>query len=535
MSSEIGTAHLFNPSSPILTSINAVSILQMVKLGFKLSLSFNTVACRVAASGIDIHSIAKGLSLYGAALKHVGQSLQAKDSPHSPLALCVAKEISDRGYTIFNSLEKMLGRAERNDGDLIQERFKRCFRKHHVIYLLAHLEALKLSLMVMFQVLQLGKLIRRTPDTKQSGAFLEEHDEAQNMVIVLYWSMSRLDRLRCSAIYEAEEYSQNARNPRLSNSQLSGTSSPLSSTTPTILPALSFKDLDRYLSPISHDATGTIYVSPQAVDYLMAQWTQVGGSRGLSADEASPQRRVTFASDMETNNFRNGSEGCDRPKDHHEGATSNRRRPFEEAMKPATGSRKGNSSLQARVETDTEEPSDGDTQARCRKVRFSPSSNTSATDERSHRRGDGGHFDYTDRDTPKTSPSQRRVPTPEFNIYNQQNADGHPRPSRSSPPTLPQAIPERQPQKYWHTSNLSPPRDHPYSSASGFYHPQYPSSIYLSSSPSHYTQRPSYPPPINTSNQLPQSPFHYTDHPHHHYQHHAYHSPSHRSSHEYAG
>ncbi|OAT09031.1 hypothetical protein BDBG_04607 [Blastomyces gilchristii SLH14081] len=527
-------------------SSEIVSILQVVRLGFKLSISFNTVACKVAAFGIDVHSIAKGLSLYVAALKQVGQNLQAKDSPHSPLALRIAKEISERGNTIFNFFAKMLDKAQRNDGDLIQERFARCFRKRHVTYLLALLDALKLSLIVMFQVLQLGKLISsKAPSSIPNYIVQGERDEVQNMLIVLHWSISRLDRLRYSAICEAEEYSRNARYQGLSDSQLNGSGPPPPSTIPTILPALSFKDLNSSLSPISQDVTGTVHVSSQAIDHLIAQWAQVGGFRGLSGEEARPQRHVTFASDVESNSFRDGLEGCERQKDHPEGATSNRRRHSQEARKPATEFRKDNSSLQAQVETDSEESSNNDTPAtrkdnsslqaqvetdseessdndipvRRRKVRFSPSGNTSATEEGGHHRGDGGHVNYTNKGKPKTSPSQRRIPTPEFNMHNQQTADRHPRPPRRSPRTLPRAIPEREPQKYGHISNLSPCNSSD-SLVSGLYHPQYPSSTYLSSSPLHPTQRPSYPPQINTSNQLPQSPSYYAEHAHHHYQHH---------------
>ncbi|OJD26363.1 hypothetical protein ACJ73_02264 [Blastomyces percursus] len=493
MSSKIGTLHLFDPSPPKLIGTNVDSIIRMAMLAFKISESFNTVACKVAASGIDVHSIAKGLSLYVVALKHVGHNLQAEDSPHSPSALRIAKEISERGNTIFNSFAKMLDKAQRHGGDLIQERFTRCFWKHHVTYLLALLEALKLSLIVMFQVLQLGKLIRsRTPDSIRNDIVQGERDEVQNMLIVLHWSISRLDRLRYSAICEAEEYSQNG----TYNSQLNGSGSPLPSTMPTILPALSFKDLDSSLSPISQDVTGTIHVSSQAIDHLIAQWVQVGGYRALSGEKARPQRHVTFASDVETNSFRDGLEGRDRQKDHPEGATSNWRSPSQEARKLAFESRKGNYNLQARVETDSEESSDNGTQVRLRTVRFSPSGNISAAEDGRYHRGDGGHVNYTDKGKPT---SQRRIPTPEFKMHNQQNANGHPRPSRRSPQALPRPIPEREPQKYGHSPNISP-CNHPYSLASGLYNPHYPSSAYLFSSPSHPTQRPSYPPQINTNN-----------------------------------
>lgn len=161
MSSEIGTALFSGPNSSKLIGVNTAPILQVTGLGLKLSLSLNTVACEVAADGIDVYSIAKGVSLYVTALKHVGQSLQAADSSHSSSALRTAQEISKQSQSIFSDFEKMLEQSKRKDGGSVQERFKRCFRKQHVMYLLAHLEALKLSLMVMFQILQLGRLLKR--------------------------------------------------------------------------------------------------------------------------------------------------------------------------------------------------------------------------------------------------------------------------------------------------------------------------------------------------------------------------------------
>ncbi|KKZ60092.1 hypothetical protein EMCG_00783 [[Emmonsia] crescens] len=540
--SEIGTAFFSDLNSPKLTGINVATIhpvLHVARVGFRLSLLLNTVSCDVAAAGIDVHSIAKGLSLYVAALKQVGQSLQTMDSPHSPESSRTAQEISEQSRIIFDDFKIMLDKARRNDGGSIQERFKRCFRKQHVTYLLAHLEALKLSLMVMLHILQLGKLAstrRNILNSQGNDIIQQERDEAQNMIIVRYWAIYRLDRLHDLAVREAMGYTQNESDHRLSNPQLNGTCTQLPSNIPTRFPVISLGNLDSSLAAITQSPKDMIGESLKVIDPLISRWTRVEGYWELPAEQASPQRHVSFESDIENDEYRNGSEGRDSQGYYLEGTTSNWRQPHsQEARKRAAQLRKDYSSLQTRVDSDTDESSNDEGQHRRRNVSFAPHDNTSASEEGTHHREDNGHINNTDKGKPKTSPSKLRIPTPEINVQNHQNSDGRPHSSSSSPRTLPRAIPERQPQRYSHNPSLSP-LSHPRSFTSAPGQQQYSANTYVSSSPSshHAPQPSSYPPPINTNNHSPRKPSPYTAHPHHHQRHRHHDSPSRRSNNSYS-
>lgn len=141
------------------------SIIGVAGAGFRLSLVLNAIGCEVASAGIEIHSIAKQVSLFALMLKQIGQTFQAVDSIHSEEALQVAKEIRDSCQTVFGEIQEMLDKVQRQDrhGGImqpsLQQRFKWCFKKGRVTYLLAQLESLKLSLVVMLQILNLGKLM----------------------------------------------------------------------------------------------------------------------------------------------------------------------------------------------------------------------------------------------------------------------------------------------------------------------------------------------------------------------------------------
>lgn len=132
--------------------------------GLRLALLLNAVACQVATLGVDIHSISKGISLFSTSLKQLGQSLQAEHSVHTQECLNTAHQISDQARTVFEEIEDMLEKVQKaeNEPDKkdvpVQQRFKECFKKQRVTYLLAQMEVLKLSLMVMVQILQLGRL-----------------------------------------------------------------------------------------------------------------------------------------------------------------------------------------------------------------------------------------------------------------------------------------------------------------------------------------------------------------------------------------
>ena len=153
------------------------SIICVAGAGLRLSFLLNTVGCEIASAGIEIHSISKGVSLFSLLLKQVGQALQDSDSVHSSEALETAQEISRECQMVFDEIQEMLDRllTRRTDGSLkpsVQQRFRWCFKKGRVQYLLAQLESLKLNLLLMLQILQLGKKMALMPKTYVLRSFL---------------------------------------------------------------------------------------------------------------------------------------------------------------------------------------------------------------------------------------------------------------------------------------------------------------------------------------------------------------------------
>jgi hypothetical protein len=144
------------------------SITRVAGAGFRLSLILNAVGCEVASAGIEIHSIAKSVSLFALTLKQVGATLQEPDSIHSAEAINTAKEMKNQSELVFDEISEMLDKVQKKDEygnstePSLQQKFKWCFRKHRVQYLLAQLESLKLSLTVLMQILHLGKLMAPT-------------------------------------------------------------------------------------------------------------------------------------------------------------------------------------------------------------------------------------------------------------------------------------------------------------------------------------------------------------------------------------
>jgi N-terminal domain on NACHT_NTPase and P-loop NTPases len=144
------------------------SVIGVAGAGFRLSLILNAVGCEIASAGMEIHSISKGVTLFSLMLKQVGQALQASDSVHSTEALETAQEIANECQMVFDEIKEMLDKVttKRGDGSLspsIQQKFRWCFKKGRVQYLLAQLESLKMSLLVMLQILQLGKMMATIP------------------------------------------------------------------------------------------------------------------------------------------------------------------------------------------------------------------------------------------------------------------------------------------------------------------------------------------------------------------------------------
>lgn len=148
-----------------LTQRPSGSVASVASAGLRLALLLNAVACQVANLGVDIHSISKGITLFSTSLKQVRQSLQSEHSVHTQECLDTANQISDQALAVFEEVEDMLDKVQKPGSQTtdvaqsIQQRFKVCFKKQRVTYLLAQLESLKLSLMLILQVLQLGRLM----------------------------------------------------------------------------------------------------------------------------------------------------------------------------------------------------------------------------------------------------------------------------------------------------------------------------------------------------------------------------------------
>jgi hypothetical protein len=301
------------------------SVICVAGAGLRLSLILNAVGCEIASAGLQIHSISKGVTLFSLMLKQVGQTLQASDSVHSSEALETAQEIAHDCQLVFDEIQDMLDKVttKKGDGSLspsIQQRFKWCFKRSRVQYLLGQLESLKMSLLVMLQILQLGKLMaasprryaflasdkfsiclllrwsealplnspwltRSTSDHKEevglkNDMIAQERAETQNLVIVRYWQINRLDQLFAAAEHEETEDCQKGieqkSNGAADKPKLTIEAPPGYSTSSALirLPIVSLGELDTTLNQIRESPRDMLRVSESVIDPLLDRWTR---------------------------------------------------------------------------------------------------------------------------------------------------------------------------------------------------------------------------------------------------------------------
>ncbi|KAL8946589.1 MAG: hypothetical protein Q9183_007887, partial [Haloplaca sp. 2 TL-2023] len=197
------------------TSIIA-SIISIAGAGFRLSLVLNAVGVDMATADVEIQKIARAISEYAFTLKQLALTLDSAKSIATQSALECAKKIANQSQVVFDDIKKMTELDQKNDerGHLqaiaVARRVQWCSQKHRVQYLLGQLESLKLSLSIMLQVLQMGKLLvslreepPRSPPSEHT--MLQERAEIQNMVVVRHWSLVDLHRLYGLAEQEVEE------------------------------------------------------------------------------------------------------------------------------------------------------------------------------------------------------------------------------------------------------------------------------------------------------------------------------------------
>ncbi|KAJ5893757.1 hypothetical protein N7495_005448 [Penicillium taxi] len=316
-------------------------IFQTSGAGYRLSLLLNAAACELAQSRIEIHSIAKGVSLFALALKQVGQKMSSTNLDLSNKAQEKACEVAYQGQTVFVEIQLMLDKlhvTETDDGLRrvpIFERLKRCFRKQHVTYLLAHLESLKFSLIVMLRALQLAESVKSSGDEPESNDDIaQEKAEAQNMIIVRHWSIRRLDLLWDYAKEEAWEAEHDKISKKINCRYLdTAFTNPLSSTTRsfdlTKIRTVTFDDIDLEMRRIERVPKDMVHISETAVNHLLALWISAPDSKSpndKSDDSCHSRVRVSDdANDLEDRNVDGQhleSDTTDKPqcqKDQHQG------------------------------------------------------------------------------------------------------------------------------------------------------------------------------------------------------------------------
>jgi hypothetical protein len=331
---------------------------------------------------LEIHSIAKGISLFALTLKHVGQTIESTDIDRSLEAIEKAWEIAGQGQMIFIEIEHMLDKLKATDRneDLmrlsLQERLKWCFPKQHVTYLLAHLESLKLSLIVMQRILQLGDVIKANVDdgidteslnSASDDAVAQEKAESQNMIIVRYWSVKRLDRLWDLVKQEAIDAAKDPTNQKI-NANYSNPASavqPLVAATrysdPTRLPAVTFGDSDVGLSDMERSTKDMVQLSESAMNRLLSIWVPLIDPSRLSspAKGQTPSNKVVqprvYVSDTDEYSDELDFDGHDVRGYYLEGTTDDWRNPHsQEARQHAAKLRQEYSRYQAHVESEPE-------------------------------------------------------------------------------------------------------------------------------------------------------------------------------------
>lgn len=352
------------------------SIIRIAGAGFRLSLLLNAAACQLAQSKIEIHSIAKGISLFALTLKHVGQTLETTGLERSPDATEKAWEIAGQGQMVFVEIEHMLDKLQGTDADNelrripIQERLKWCFRQKHVTYLLAQLESLKLSLIVLLRILQLGDLVKSSDKDAESSpsasvaddAIAQEKAEVQNMIIVRYWAVKRLDRLWDGVAHEASAAADDPTNQRIISAHSSNTASalkPLVAATKgsdiSKLHVVTFGDSDVGLSDIERSPKDMVHLSEKAMNRLMTIWVPSLDSSTLrnAGRTHQPRAYVDSDSDADTEEFdfdSHNSRGY-----YLEGNTDDWRQPHsQDARRHAAELRRRYSSYQAHVDSEPE-------------------------------------------------------------------------------------------------------------------------------------------------------------------------------------
>ncbi|KAJ5934345.1 hypothetical protein N7466_003892 [Penicillium verhagenii] len=384
------------------------SMTKVTSAGLRLSLLLNAAACQLAQSRIEIHSIAKGITLFASTLKDAGKALDAtKVVDLSPRVTEKVWEIANQGQVMFIEIEHMLDKLQGTDSndDLrrlpMLERLKWCFRKQHVIYLLACFESLKLSLIVIMRVIQLARILESNIDLPSSASptaddvIAQEKVETQNMIIVRYWSTKRLDRMWEAVEQESMEAASDPTSQKINIdyyfSTATATVKPSTVETAfsgiTKLPVVAFGDIDVGLSDIERSPKDMVHLSERAMNGLLSLWApslspkqQLPSPITRGFESCRPQ--VYISSDNSDEDIEDRQFDTSEVRGYYlEGNTTDWRKPqSQQARHEAARLRSQYSGLQAHVES---EPETDDSLRRKDKIPKSKTAPSSEDGERS--------------------------------------------------------------------------------------------------------------------------------------------------------
>ena len=197
--------------------------------------------------------------------------------------------------------------------------------------------------------------------------------EIQNMIVVRYWTIKRLDRLWDLSREEAVECEKDEMNRTTESSLSLATSPPVqrpsssSGTTIVKLPVVTLGQSDSSLGAIEQAPNDMLKMTEAVLELLLVRWTRTSGrSKSRQPEESNGSvRQVYVSSDSDEVAFDSDFDGHDIQGHYLEGTTTDWRKPHsQEARNQATQLRKRFSGYQATVESDSEECDNSSTQSR---------------------------------------------------------------------------------------------------------------------------------------------------------------------------
>jgi hypothetical protein len=134
------------------------SILQIAGAGVHLTMELYNFGTTFAGAKEDTDDIALGVSLYCMTLKQLAEKIQHKDAVQSSQALQSITDIKEKSEQVFARIAAILPKsAGRSDSMTLVQRFKWNFKKARVNLLLGQLDSLKLTLLLLVQIFNIGE------------------------------------------------------------------------------------------------------------------------------------------------------------------------------------------------------------------------------------------------------------------------------------------------------------------------------------------------------------------------------------------